>query len=296
MPRGITFEYALRHKRTPQAVPLVALAPILPPRKLPERPVFIVGCPRSGNTVLFQVLRQLEGVATIGREGHVLWDTFHTPERVRWSSHALGPDDIRWFERRYLAWAIPSLAGKGRFMDKTPRNVLRLTYLDALFPDAHFVFIRRDPRGAISSLIRGWRDQRVSGWVLPEPFQVQGVPERRWFYLLVPGWRELDGRSIEEVCAHQFMSCDAAVQSFTANLPPERWSELRYEALLKDPVDEADRIGLELGLPLPTSRRDTVRGIVRSDDPDSWRTRTPDEIRRITPLIEPALERMGYRA
>lgn len=292
----MTFEYAMRHKRTPQAVPLVALAPLLPPRKLPERPIFIVGCPRSGNTVLFQVLRHLQGVATIGREGHVLWDTFHPPQRVDWASHALGPQDIRWFERRYLAWAIPSLSGKGRFLDKTPRNVLRLPYLDALFPDASYVFIRRDPRGAISSLIRGWRDQKVGGWMVPGPFQVQGIPERRWFYLLVPGWGDMDGRPLEEVCARQFMACDDAILSFTARLPADRWTEVHYEDLLKDPVGEVERLGRALGMLLPPAARDTVRGTVRSDDPDSWRSRTPAEIDRIMPLIEPALGRMGYRA
>ena len=292
----MTFVYAMRHKRTPQVIPLVALAPLLPPRKLPECPIFIVGCPRSGNTVLFQVLRQLQGVTSIGREGHVLWDTFHTPERVGWASHALGPQDIRPFERRYLAWTIPSLAGRGRFLDKTPRNVLRLSYLDALFPDARFVFIRRDPRGAISSLIRGWREQKVSGWVVPGPFQVQGMPERRWFYLLVPGWRELDGRTVEEVCARQFVACDDAIQAFTTDLPAGRWTELHYEDLLKDPVAEVERLGIEFDQPLPQPAREAVRAIVRSDDPDSWRVRTPDEIERIMPLIEPSLERLGYRA
>ncbi len=292
----MTFVYAMRHKRTPQVIPLVALAPLLPPHKLPERPIFIVGCPRSGNTVLFQLLRQLQGVTSIGREGHVLWDTFHPPERVEWASHALGPQDIRSFERRYLAWTIHALAGRGRFLDKTPRNVLRLPYLEALFPDARFVFIRRDPRGAISSLIRGWRAQKVSGWVVPGPFQIQGVPERRWFYLLVPGWRELDGRTVEEACARQFVACDEAIHTFTTDLPPDRWTELHYEDLLKDPVGEVERVGVELGQPLPQQAREAVRATVRTDDPDSWRLRTPDEIQRIMPLIEPSLERLGYRA
>jgi hypothetical protein len=292
----MTFEYAMRHKRTPQAVPLVALAPLLPPRELPERPIFIVGCPRSGNTVLFQVLRRLSGVATIGHEGHVLWDTFHPPQRVGWASHALEPRDIRSFERRYLAWAIPLLAGRGRFLDKTPRNVLRLPYLDTLFPDAHFVIIRRDPRAAVSSLIRGWRDRKVSGWVVPGPFQVRGAPENRWFYLLIPDWQTLDGHTVEDVCARQFVACDDAIQAFTARIAPARWTEVHYEDLLRDPVSEVERVGDALGQPLPATARGTVRATVRRDHPDGWRARTPEEIERVMPLIEPSMERLGYQA
>src|SRR6266513_1529078 len=115
----MTLEYALRRKRRMlRAVPLILLAPALPPRRLPQQPVFIVGCPRSGNSVLVEVLKLIPGIATIGHEGHVFWDTFHTPAAVDWESNALGPKDIRWFERRYLAWVIPALTGSGRFMDK----------------------------------------------------------------------------------------------------------------------------------------------------------------------------------
>jgi len=273
---------------------LVLLAPVLPPHKLPERPIFIVGCPRSGNTVLFQLLRHLPGVATIGHEGHILWDTFHPLEAVGYESHALGPQDVRRFERRYLAWIIPALAGRGRFLDKTPRNVLRLPYLDALFPDARYVFVRRDPRGAVSSLIVGWRKQQVRGSHIPEPFQVQGIPQRRWFYLLTPGWRDLNGRTVEEVCAHQFLACQEAIDGFAPRLSQDRFTEVRYEDLVTDPVAEVKRIGEAVETGFDPASADAIRGIVRPDPPDKWRTRTPEEIERVLPLLAPALERLGY--
>ena len=58
----MTLEYALRRKRRMlRAVPLILLAPALPPRRLPQQPVFIVGCPRSGNSVLVEVLKLILG-------------------------------------------------------------------------------------------------------------------------------------------------------------------------------------------------------------------------------------------
>jgi LPS sulfotransferase NodH len=293
----MTLGYALRRKRRMfRALPLILLAPALPPRPLPERPIFIVGCPRSGNSVLVEVLRLIPGIATIGHEGHVFWDTFHPPSAVAWESNALGPSDIRRFERRYLAWVIPALTGSGRFMDKTPRNAIRLPYIDALFPDAHYIFIRRDPRGSISSLITGWRSQNVRGWHLPEPFGVKGVPPRRWYYLLTPGWRKLDGASVEEACARQYLACEEAIQAFTSTLPAGRWTDVRYEDLVNDPVREVERVAQELGMPFDPASEDRIRGIVRTDSKEKWRSRTPDEIERIMPLIEPTLERLGYGA
>jgi hypothetical protein len=176
--------------------------------------------------------------------------------------------------------------------------VLRLPYLDALFPDARYVFIRRDPRGAISSLIVGWHRQQVRGSHLPVPFQIQGMPERRWFYLLTPGWRELNGRTVEEVCARQFMICQEAIERFTANLPSDRWTDVRYEDLLVDPVSEVRRIAAAVGTrfdPAPAAA-DAIRAVVRPDPPDKWRDRTPEEIEHILPIIQPLLERMGYPA
>ena len=75
---------ALRRNR--RALPLVLAAPVLPPRKLPKRPVFVIGCPRSGTTVLFSLLRASPGLASIGQEGHVLWESFHHPREHGWRS------------------------------------------------------------------------------------------------------------------------------------------------------------------------------------------------------------------
>ena len=180
------------------------------------------------------------------------------------------------------------VAGRGRFLDKTPRNVLRLPYLDALFPDAHYVFIRRDPRGADRARSSGVGATSASAaGRCRSPSRCKGYPSvagsTSWCRV---GATWMAGR-VEDVCAHQFMACDGAVQSFTAQLDADRWSELRYEDLLDDPVDQAERIGRELGVALPATSRDTIRGIVRTDDPDSWRTRTPDEIDASCPSSSP---------
>jgi len=41
---------------------------------------------------------------------------------------------VRPAERRYLYTAIKTMAGEMRFLDKTPKNILKLPYLASLFP------------------------------------------------------------------------------------------------------------------------------------------------------------------
>ena len=43
-----------------------------------------------------------------------------------------------------------------RLIDSTPRNALRVPYLDAVFPDASFVYVYREPRDTLSSMAEAW--------------------------------------------------------------------------------------------------------------------------------------------
>ncbi len=298
---GLTDRVNLRPalRRNRRAIPLVLLAPVLPPRKLPPRPVFVIGCPRSGTSVLFSLLRANPALASIGQEGHVLWESFHHPREHGWRSNALGPGDVRSFERRYLAWAIGVLARPrgGRFLDKTPRNSLRLPYLDALFPDARYVFVQRDGRATVSSLVVAWREREHPAYVLPVPFTIPGIPERHWHFSLPPGWRAFDGRPLEDVCAHQYTTATEAILGFRAGLPAGGFADVRYEDLLADPAAQMQEVHQALDVPFTDAEARRARQEVRAPSgPEKWRTATPGEIERVMPAIAPMLERTGYPA
>ncbi len=91
-------------------------------------------------------------------EGHVLWDEFHHPRLQGWGSDALAADDVTGRERAYVHTAIRLWTRGARFVDKTPESCLRVPYLDALFPDATFVFLRR--RAAIVVGTIWWLNSR----------------------------------------------------------------------------------------------------------------------------------------
>ena len=104
--------------------------------------------------------------------------------------------------------------GAGWVLDKTCINVMRIPYLHALFPQAKFVFIQRDGRDNISSMMDGWRQGRTDGasslsqffGPFPEPVAINGGEFTDWAFFLAPGWRAYNRASLEEVCAFQWMS------------------------------------------------------------------------------------------
>ena len=84
-----------------------------------------------------------------------------------------------------------------------PESCLRIAYLDALFPDATFVFLRRRAADNVSSLMDAWRARpRFVKYRLPEPLTGLGpLSGNQWSFTLVPGWRDLRSASLEEICA-----------------------------------------------------------------------------------------------
>ena len=47
--------------------------------------------------------------------------------------------------------------GALRFLEKTPKNALRVPFFARIFPDARFIFLWRDPRENIASIMQAWR-------------------------------------------------------------------------------------------------------------------------------------------
>lgn len=270
------------------------------PQAPPGRPVFIIGCPRSGTTLLSALLRRHPDLAGSPIEGHLLWSAHHHPSRRGWASDAVAPQDIAWDERRYLNSAIHRIARGRRFIDKTPKNSLRIPYLNALFPDASYVFITRDGRANVASLIEGWTLRHGMSWRVPEELDVGVYRGRYWCYVLPPGWRDVTHRPVEEVAAFQYATTNQIAMHDLAALPPAQVTQLAFEDLLADPVPVS--AGLVAGLGLPPSDA-VARFAATLDDhqvsanspprPDKWRDREA-QIDRILPTIAPTMRRLGY--
>ena len=277
--------------------------------QLPEfdRPIFIVSTPRSGSTLLFETLSQFPDLWTIGRESHDIMEGIPElhPAFRSYSSNGLTEADalphvslalrdgfVRQLRDRsktaYINLPVKERPQRIRFLEKTPKNVLRVPFLQAVFPDALFIFLYREPKGNISSMIEGWKAKRFISYP-----QLPGWQEKNWSFLLIPGWQSLQNCSIAEIAAYQWKMANSCIWDNLQSLPSSCWCLLRYEDLIKEPKKVIGEIREFVGLSwdgqieeklsqsLPNSAE-----TISPPSPNKWR-KNEREILEILPIVEP---------
>lgn len=225
-----------------------------------SRPVFIVAAPRSGSTLLFETLAASSQLCSVGGEAH--WLVEGIPElrpgapgvdcnrlTAQHATPAIGADIREQILTRLQDHSGQKLAEPGsmRLLEKTPKNALRIPFFDRIFPDAQFIFLWRDPRENISSIMEAWR----SGQWRTYP-QLQGF-EGPWSLLLPPGWRDMSGKPLHEIAAWQWRQTNDIVLDDLQSLARERWTVLEYANLLRDPAAAVAKLCEFLNMPIDAS-------------------------------------------
>lgn len=283
--------------------------------RLLKRPIFILGCNRSGTTLLFRNVSvhpdlwslyreaqqefyrhwpihdergdRVEEPASPGVRAVLLADLFdraHNKERFR-DAPLVGLLSPKLFQRPLgrLYRRAPL-----RLVEKTPANTLRVPMLARLFPDARFVFLVRRGEDVVSSLMEGWKN-----WSGTPPGQAWRFT--KWHYLVPPGWRDWADRPLEEICAHQWRSSTTTAQSDLERWAPDRHLRLRHEDLIADPAEGYRRIAEFCGLRdspsfnrvigSATERVFTTGGSAPRHR--KWKRLHGEEIGRVKDVIEP---------
>lgn len=259
-----------------------------------ERPVFIVSPPRSGSSLLFETLSRSPNACTIGGESHGVIEGIpgldvrsrgHDSNRL--TAADATPDVAEALRARFHAASFDRMrrAPKGRFrlLEKTPKNALRIPFLASVFPDAHFVYLFRDPRQSLASMLEAWESggfrtyPDLPGWIGPP-----------WSLLLVPGWRDLVGKPLPDVVGAQWEATTRILLDDLEVVPAERRTVARYDALVADPPTEIGRLCTALGFgwdqPLGAALP-LANHTVSEPKADKWRRREAE--------IAPVLARIG---
>jgi len=115
---------------------------------LAEDPVFILGLPRAGSTLLEQILSthsQVEGTMELPDIPHIaaqLGTIDQWPERLA----AASPDDLRRMGEAFLErTTIQRKTGKPFFIDKLPNNWIHVGLIHLILPKARIIDARRHP-------------------------------------------------------------------------------------------------------------------------------------------------------
>ena len=258
-----------------------------------DRPVFIVSSPRSGSSMLFRTLVQSPSACWIGGESHALIEGVEGlhPAQRNWDSNRLESGDataaiVEQLRARFAAALRDRDGGlpqTGQSMiEKTPKNSLRIPFLAAAFPGARFLFLHRDARETLSSMIEAWQSGNFRTY--PRLPHWPGLP---WSLLLVPGWQELRGLPLEEIVALQWLSTMETLLDDLSRIAPANLVMADYRAIVDAPAQAitalCSRLSLDwdrpLGEALPLSGT-----TVTAPAADKWR-RHEALIERIWPIV-----------
>jgi hypothetical protein len=243
---------------------------------------------------LFETLARAPRLFTIGDESHQLIEGVPqlSPESREYDSNRLLETDAtpavtetlrrRFYEALRDREGRPPLPGQRvRMLEKTPKNSLRVPFLARVFPEAHFIYLYRDPRQVLSSMIEAWTSGRFRTYP-----HLPGWTGTAWSLLLVPGWRELTGQPLHEIVAAQWKLTTRLLLDDLQTLPAERCTIARYDALLADPKAEIARLCAanalawdDVEIPLRLSKY-----TLSPPDADKWR-RHEVEIESVLPSL-----------
>lgn len=218
-------------------------------------PLFILGMPRSGTTLLEQILSAGPDVQGGGELNFVKLHGFdlatgRTPP---------SPEALQGFAARYLAAIAPLSGGRPWVTDKMPLNFRFVPLICAALPQARILHIHRDPRAVCWSNYKHYFGARSLGFV----YSLDDIVR---YYRLYTSMMKL----WDELCPGRVMHVD-------------------YEQLTTDPETETRAIIEKLGLPwhdaylapeqnarvARTASADQVRKPVYQGSSEAWQAFAP---------------------
>jgi hypothetical protein len=244
-----------------------------------ERPVFVVGAPRSGTTFMGNSLGRLPGFVDLGEVG---------PLKVAIDELVALPEEesARRFHRIIERVRRLGLARRLRAVEQTPETSFVLGAALRAYPEGKAVHMVRDGRDVVCSLLeKGWlRAERGGTDDVGSPYGEQArswvEPER------VPEFQAASEATRAAWAWRRYLTAARAGA-------PEATIEVRYEDLAADPDVTAARIAEHIGVDaseLAKPLRD-----VHSESVGRWRRDlTVEQVADVEAQAGPLLRELGY--
>lgn len=277
-------------------------------------PIFLIGNYRSGTTITQKLIGLHPDVVT-WYEPRTLW-LYADPGR---SHDEFGEVDAtaavtRYIRRRFLKYQMRN--GGRRVMENTPSNVLRVPYVHAMFPDAIYLFMTRNPFSCISSMDLKWkRPKTLSGLrrtlaVTPPTqlhhyagdfirhFVLKRLLKQRVVGIYGPRYegidRDLAAHGRLKVVARQWARCNGKARADLSKIGAKRVLAFRYEDLIEDPGAMVRRIYDHCGLGCSA---EIVRAAEQMVDPgrqEKWRRLDPNDLKGVVSELLDEMSCYGY--
>jgi tetratricopeptide (TPR) repeat protein len=270
----------LRHDDAAEAAGIAALqalpsvAPPATDARVERTPIFIVGMPRTGTTVLERILGNHRSVASAGELNafaHALAEAADgfvaTPPSAQMVERLAGVDfDL--VGREYLARTSGRYGSHTHLVDKNPLNVFHAGFIARALPQARILCLVRDPVDACFSNLK----ELFAGDAYAYSYDL----------------REL---------ANHALRFNALVEHWQRALPG-RFMTVRYEDMVADPARTAEAVMAFCGLPFEADAADITRNLSPSSTASSSQVREPIHARSVgawrrhADALAPMIERL----
>jgi hypothetical protein len=267
-----------------------------------DRPVFIVGMPRSGSTAFHRVMARHPAFATTTHLTRKAPACYPALKLLSWFSHSHEPGEAgsMWDRfagedsdvmtgkeatpeaRRYYTTAVSNvlrLYQKPRFLSKCPRNGMRMEFLRAIFPDARFIHLMRDGRAVCQSIME---QRRRSGSI------------DAWWDVKPAGWRQWEREPPVVAIAHQWDAVMTQMADTGRRMPAHQYLEVRYEDFAADPAAFIRKIAAFCEAPwADDGMAEAVKGIENRND--KWsKVFSTAEVAAMMAVMGATMKRYGY--
>jgi len=235
-------------------------------------------------------------------------------EHDRFDASDATPRVTRYIRRRFLRYQRKH--GDRRIMEKTPSNLMRIPYVDAIFPESRYLYLVREPLANISSSELRWQEpvhlRRVSQRLLESPktqlhyylkryavdhFRVRVLKRKHvsiWGVRYPGIQRDLKSMSVEEVIARQWAACSRQAEQDLASIEPDRVLRLRYEDFVEDPQSNFRRISEHVQINLTPEIEAALRERIDPGRQQKWKRLDRTVIERCLPHLVDEMRRHGY--
>lgn len=282
-----------------------------------HQPLVIIGAPRSGTNMLRDVLTSFDGVCTwpcdeinyIWRHGNLRYPSDEIP------AQRATPAIKHYIRQRFSD--IRQQYNADVVVEKTCANSLRVPFVDAVLPDAKYIFIYRDGIDATGSAKERWTAKLDIPYILEK---VRFVPKADLpYYGLRYLWarvyrfisREkrlafwgpaLDGmqsvlqnHTLNEVCALQWQRCVDNSEKAFSDMPADKVVRVRYEDFVRQPAEELSRILEFIGKEVePETIARAIEGVSPRSLGKGRKALGEQEVANLEALVGETLKRYEY--
>ena len=179
------------------------------------RPIFICGMPRSGTTLVEQIISSHSSVTGAGEIGYTniaIAHTIGTKEKKLISLSKVQPKHLEKIGSDIWTYLTHHYPGTSHITDKSIMTYKRMGLLKAAMPNCKFIIVRRDPRDNLLSIYRN----RFADNTHLYAYNLENLGK---YY-------------------KQFLR----IMDFWRNKMPEGFIEINYEDLINDPETQAQKL------------------------------------------------------